>query len=41
MIHDLAGLLFYADKYGELQPTKQRQIFYLVDGIIGGEGAGP
>jgi uncharacterized protein (DUF362 family) len=41
MTADLAKILFYADKNGELQQTRQRQIFCVVDGIIAGELNGP
>lgn len=41
MILDLATLLFYASPDGELMTTPQRRIFYLVDAVACGEGAGP
>jgi len=41
MILDINNILFYSDKNGEMTDTIQRKIFYLVDGIIGGEKEGP
>lgn len=38
---DLNRAILYADIYGKIQPTSQRKMFYLVDGIICGEGEGP
>lgn len=40
-VHDLNRILLYADRAGRLQPTVQRQVLYLVDGIVAGEGEGP
>ncbi len=41
MTSDLAKILFFADRHGTLQPTVQRKIFCVVDGIVAGEGEGP
>jgi uncharacterized protein (DUF362 family) len=38
---DLNRALLYADKDGVLRDTPQRRTFFLVDGIIAGEGEGP
>jgi len=41
MINDINIALLYSNRNGELQAAPQRNIFYLVDGIICGEGEGP
>lgn len=41
MAVDLARILEYTDKKGNLQKDKQRTHLMLTDGIIGGEGDGP
>lgn len=41
MIHDLNKIVYYADHNGKMNETKQRNVLYIVDGIIGGEGEGP
>lgn len=41
MTVDLAKVLFFADKEGRLQKTRQRKLFCLIDGIIAGEKKGP
>ena len=41
MALDMARILHYADKYGELKSTRQRESIMFVDGIVGGEGEGP
>lgn len=41
MVIDLNRALTYADKNGNLQGSPARQVFCIVDGIIGGEGNGP
>jgi hypothetical protein len=41
MAVDLARILEYTDKRGDLHKDKQRKHLMLVDGIIGGEGDGP
>jgi uncharacterized protein (DUF362 family) len=41
MAVDLARLIKYADKRGQLHPYSQRKHLVLTDGIIGGEGNGP
>jgi uncharacterized protein (DUF362 family) len=38
---DLNRAIFYADRTGKLCETQQRQGFFLIDGIIAGEGDGP
>lgn len=38
---DLNRILLYADRAGALQPTPQRRVFTVVDGIVAGEGEGP
>lgn len=40
-IIDLANIVSYADKKGIMRRQRQRKIFTVVDGIIGGEGDGP
>ncbi|MGV7223011.1 MAG: DUF362 domain-containing protein [Nitrospinales bacterium] len=38
---DLNRIVFYADKEGKIRDTTQRDHFFLIDGIIGGEKNGP
>jgi Domain of unknown function (DUF362) len=41
MTADLAKILFFADKQGVLQSTRQRNMLCVVDGIVAGELDGP
>ncbi len=41
MVIDLNRILMYTDRNGNLQDRPARNIFNIVDGIIGGEGNGP
>lgn len=41
MTSDLAKILFFADSSGNICNTIQRNIFCVVDGIVGGENNGP
>lgn len=41
MVLDIARAFFYADLRGQMQSSRQRRLFVLVDGIIGGDGNGP
>lgn len=41
MIHDLNKIVYYADLNGIIKNTAQRNVLYMVDGVIGGEGEGP
>jgi uncharacterized protein (DUF362 family) len=41
MTSDLAKIIFFSDANGQLHDTRQRKIFCVVDGIIGGENNGP
>jgi uncharacterized protein (DUF362 family) len=41
MTLDLARIMTYANHKGELQSSPCRRHLALVDGVIGGEGAGP
>ena len=41
MALDLNRILLYADRNGYLQNQAARQVFCIVDGIVGGEGNGP
>ncbi len=41
MVTDLNRILLYSDKNGHLHDNPVRQIFCIVDGIVGGEGNGP
>lgn len=41
MIHDLNKIALYADLNGIIKETIQRNVLYLVDGVIGGESEGP
>jgi uncharacterized protein (DUF362 family) len=38
---DLNRLALYADRVGALQAVPQRKLYYIVDGILCGEGEGP
>lgn len=41
MCVDLIKLIMFADKQGKLHDIKQRRLFSIIDGIIGGENRGP
>lgn len=41
MVVDLFKALCFADKEGTLHPTRQRRLFSIIDGIVGGENKGP
>ena len=41
MVIDLNRILLYADAEGNLHDQPVRQVFNIVDGIVGGEGNGP
>ncbi len=41
MAADLAQIFFFADRHGQLQSSRQRRMFCVVDGIIAGEREGP
>jgi len=41
MVVDLAKIIYFADKEGQLQTQCPRRLFSIVDGIIGGEKNGP
>jgi uncharacterized protein (DUF362 family) len=41
MVHDLNRVLAHADESGQLHQTRQRRYLSVVDGVVGGEGAGP
>ncbi len=40
-LHDLNRIIMYSNKKGEVQSSKQRTIFTIIDGVVGGEGDGP
>ncbi|MFC1620953.1 DUF362 domain-containing protein [Candidatus Omnitrophota bacterium] len=40
-ILDLLQIVMYADKKGKVREKAQRKSFFIVDGIVGGEGDGP
>ena len=40
-IADLAYIGLYADKDGDVKKTRKRKCFFIVDGIVAGEGDGP
>jgi uncharacterized protein (DUF362 family) len=40
-ILDINRVLFYADKFGVMRETKQRNYLCFIDGIVGMEGEGP
>lgn len=41
MIYDLNKIILYADHDGKIKNEPQREYFAILDGIVGGEGAGP
>ena len=41
MTVDLARIIYYCDKNGNLKDTIQRKMFTFIDGVIGGENNGP
>jgi uncharacterized protein (DUF362 family) len=41
MVLDLNKIVFFADKEGIMKKVKQRNVLYMVDGIICGENEGP
>ena len=41
MILDITNILFYANLNGEIKPEPVRKVFYIIDGIIGGDKEGP
>jgi hypothetical protein len=41
MVIDLNRILMYVDKNGRFQNSPARDMFCIVDGIVGGEGNGP
>jgi uncharacterized protein (DUF362 family) len=41
MTVDLMRLFYFADSHGHLHTSKQRRMFSLIDGVIGGEACGP
>lgn len=41
MVADLARIFFYGGADGRIRTAPARQVFSLVDGVIGGEGNGP
>jgi len=41
MVIDLNRILLYSDTQGNLQERPAREVFCIVDGIVGGEGNGP
>lgn len=41
MLLDINNILFYSDSKGVIRDMEQRKVFYVVDGIIGGEKDGP
>lgn len=41
MAADLYNIFLYADKYGKIKKTIQRNVFSIIDGIIGGDDCGP
>lgn len=40
-VKDLNKIIFYADKTGKMQESKQRKYLCIVDGVLAGEGEGP
>jgi hypothetical protein len=40
-ILDLNNIIFFADKEGKIQKTKQRKYLTIIDGVIGTDGEGP
>lgn len=41
MAVDLAALFHFADREGTLQDTRQRRMFSVIDGVVGGQNNGP
>lgn len=41
MVYDLNRIILYADHTGKIMNEPQREYFAILDGIVGGEGAGP
>ncbi len=41
MVVDLAKIIYFVDKDGRLNTSKQRRLFSIIDGVIGGENNGP
>jgi len=41
MVLDIARAFFYSEIEGEMRTARQRRLFVLIDGIIGGDGNGP
>lgn len=41
MAVDLLKIIYFSDKNGKLHNTQQRQLFSVIDGVIGGENKGP
>jgi len=41
MSADLAKIFYFADSSGKMRKTRQRTMFSVIDGVIGGEGQGP
>jgi hypothetical protein len=41
MSADLAKIIYFADKSGNMHAAQQRPMLSIIDGIIGGEGQGP
>lgn len=41
MVVDLAKIIHFVDKDGELKKPTQRRLFSIIDGVIGGENNGP
>lgn len=41
MALDLARIILYSDREGRLQNSPQRQLFAVIDGVVGGELEGP
>jgi len=41
MVVDLFNIFHFADKNGRFHPQRQRKMFTLIDGIVGGENKGP
>ena len=41
MCVDLIKLILFADREGKIHKTRQRRLFSVIDGIVGGENKGP
>jgi uncharacterized protein (DUF362 family) len=41
MVVDLAKIIYFVDKKGRLHDKKQRKLFSIIDGIVGGDNDGP